>query len=179
MGWKAIRDHYRIEHIVRVEPETSICIGSPYVHDLIVVKDGKRDRSHDNDRFSIRRKEGGELGRIMDEMDADPAKLAELAACEDTFERSLPVFTYEGGEIIEKQCEELGWPNVTHDGLIQFENTFSEDPALVRKWAISNAEADVEWMTEAVEEQGKKLAELKARLAQRQADLRKLESTPS
>ncbi len=178
MGWKAIRDHYGIEHIVQVT-SAGICIGSGYIHDLIVVANGVRDRSHDNDRFGVRRKEGGELGRIMDEMDADPAKLAELAACADTFDRSLTVYTYDGGAILEKQCEELGWPNVTHDGLIQYENTFSPDRDLVRQWAIKSAKAGVEWRREAVAEAEKKLADVMSSLAQRESDLRQLLDDPA
>ncbi|UXC93147.1 hypothetical protein EGM87_22900 [Sphingobium sp. RSMS] len=168
MGWKAVRDHYRIEHIVQVT-SAGICIGSPYVHDIIVIS---------IDRGEIIRRWGephrGELARYLEEMDADPFKLAELVAQPDTFERSIPVFTYEGGEIIEKQCEELGYPNVTHDGCIQYENTFSPDAGLVRVWAIDNAKAGIKWMTEAVHEAQRELAQKIDRLNQRQADLAKL-----
>ena len=104
-------------------------------------------------------------------MDADPFKLAELVAAEDIFERSIPVFTYQGGEIVEKQCEELGWPNVTHDGCMQFENTFSPDAGLVRTWAIDNARAGIEWMTAHALEKEAELSEMRERLAQRKSDL--------
>lgn len=170
MGWKAVRDHYRIEHIVQVT-SAGICIGSPYVHDIIVISTDRGEiiRRWDNARGDL-------IGRYLDEMDADPFKLAELVAQPDVFERSIPVFTYDGGEIIEKQCEELGYPHVTHDGCIQYENTFSTDPGLVRTWAIDNAKAGVEWMTETVEEAEKSLAERRARLEKRKADLRQLEA---
>jgi len=169
MGWKAVRDHYRIDHIVQVTSD-GICIGSPYVHDIIVVKDGKRVHSD----YGVRRNLNGELGRIVKEMDADAPKLAELAATEDTFERSIPVYTYEGGSILEKQCEELGYPNVTHDGLIQYENTFSPDAGLVLTWAIDSAKAGVEWRREAVTHAEQMLADAKVSLAQREEDLRQL-----
>ncbi|MBN8803710.1 MAG: hypothetical protein BGO58_00640 [Sphingopyxis sp. 65-8] len=169
MGWKAVRDHYRIGHIVQVVPEKGICIGSPYVHDIIVISldRGEITRVWQDDGR-------GELGRYVREMREDPFKLAELVAAEDVFERSIPVFTYEGGLIIEKQCEELGWPNVTHDGAMQFDNSFSPDAGIVRIWAIDNARAGISWMTDHIAEEEAKLAEFRARLAQREADLRLL-----
>lgn len=174
MGWKAVRDHYRIKHIVQVVPGEGICIGSPYIHDIIVIS---------IDRGEIARVwshgERGEVGRYLEEMRADPFKLAELVAAADTFERSIPVYTYEGGEIVEKQCEELGWPNVTHDGLVQFENTFSPDPGLVRIWAIDSAKSGIKWMRDQVAQDERSLEKLKGRLTAREADLRKLEGEPA
>ncbi|KFD27046.1 hypothetical protein [Sphingobium yanoikuyae] len=168
MGWKAVRDHYRIDHDVQVT-SAGICIGSPYIHDIIVIS---------VDRGEIVRRWGephsGKLGRYLEEMDADPVKLAELVAADDVFERSIPVYTYEGGDIIEKQCEALGYPNVTHDGCMQYENTFSSDPDLVLTWAIASAQAGVKWMRDALIETEKMRAEQSHRLAQREEDLRRL-----
>lgn len=168
MGWKAVRDHYRIEHDVQVT-SAGICIGSPYIHDIIVIS---------VDSGVIVRRWGephsGKLGRYLEEMDADPVKLAELVAAKDVFERSIPVYTYEGGDIIEKQCEALGYPNVTHDGCMQYENTFSPDPDLVLTWAIANAQAAVKWVREALEETDRRRAEQSHRLARREEDLRRL-----
>ncbi|KQN09848.1 hypothetical protein ASE85_02620 [Sphingobium sp. Leaf26] len=173
MGWKAVRDHYRIEHLVQVT-SAGICIGSPYIHNIIVIS---------LDRGEIVRRWGtphdGSLGRYLDEMDADPFKLADLVAQADVFERSMSVFTYEGGDIVEKQCEELGYPNVTHDGCMQYENTFSPDAGLVRVWAIDSAKAGIEWMTEAVENAQRDLRERVERLNQRKADLEKLQGEAS
>lgn len=167
MGWKAVRDHYRIEHFVQVT-DKGICIGSPYIHDIIVIS---LDRGEIVRRWGSG---GGEIGRYLDAMDADPFKLAELVAQADVFERSIPVFTYEGGDIIEKQCEELGYPNVTHDGCMQYENTFSPDAGLVRVWAIDSAKAGIEWMAEAVEDAQRELHKRVDRLNQRKDDLEKL-----
>jgi hypothetical protein len=171
MGWKAIRDHYRIGHIVQVVEDKGICIGSPYVHNLITIRP---DGTITPNRI-IRDGEGGELGRYMAEMKADPEQLRRLIDQPDTFERAITVYTYEGGSIVERQCEELGWPNVTHDGFMQYENTYSPDRDLVRTWAISNAEAGVEWRRTAVKEAEETLRNAKEGLAQREADLRQLQ----
>lgn len=170
MGWKAVRDHYRIDHIVQVTDD-GICIGSPYIHNIIVISlDRGEIIKRDRDCWA----RNTSLARYEAEMDADPFKLAELVAQPDTFERSIPVYTYEGGDIIEKQCEELGYPNITHDGRMQFENTYSPDRGLVRTWAIDNAKAGIEWRRDDITEAERKLADAKDRLAQREADLRKL-----
>lgn len=170
MGWKAVRDHYRIKHDVQVT-SAGICIGTGYVHDIIVIS---LDRGEIVRRWGSG---GGEIGRYLDEMDADPFKLAELVQQPDTFERSIPVYTYEGGDVVEKQCEELGYPNVTHDGCMQFENTFSPDPGLVRTWAIDSAESGIKWMVETVEEARRELTKRIDRLNQYRADLAKLTAT--
>lgn len=173
MGWKSIRDAYRIEHLVHVT-EAGICIGSAYIQDLIVIS---ADRGEITKRYDPGAgwSRNANLDRYQAEMDGDPFRLARLAAAVDTFDRSIPVFTYEGGDVIEKRCEELGWPNVTHDGLLQYENTFSPDAGLVRTWAIDGAKASVEHLSEHVAEVERDLARAKARLAKREEDLLKLQ----
>ena len=36
MGWKNIKEHYRIGHAVQVT-DAGICIGSPYIHNIIII----------------------------------------------------------------------------------------------------------------------------------------------
>lgn len=136
MGWKNIKEGFQIEHFVSVTSE-GICIGSPYIHNIIVIgQDGtikKRYDGSDND----------DLVRYQLEMDADPQKLRRLLWLPATFTNSIPVYTYEGGNIIEKFCEELGWPSVTHDGDMMYENTFSSDRIKVVKWAKRTAQLEI------------------------------------
>lgn len=136
MGWKNITEGFQIEHFVRVTSE-GICIGSQYIHNIIVIGlDGvvkKRYEGSSND----------DLARYQAEMDADPQKLHRLLWLPDTFTESIPVYTYEGGKIIEKFCEELGWPNVTHDGDMMYKNAFSTDKAKVVEWAKQNAKREI------------------------------------
>src|SRR5688572_11028530 len=123
MGWKNVKEYYRIGHTVCVT-EKGICIGSPYIHDIIVIAlDGKRIIKP----YADGRRTNEDLARYQAEMDHDMGKLWELVNNPDTFEKSLPVFTYRGGEIIEKKCEAYGWPNQIHDGQMQYDNTHSRD----------------------------------------------------
>lgn len=136
MGWKNIKEHYRIDHHVQVTSE-GICIGSPYIHDIIVIsKDGVLSKEYDRDV-------NDKLARYQADMKADPEKLREMVLAEDTFETSIPVYTYRGSEVIEKQCEQPGWPNVTHDGDMMYENTFfaDRDEAIIA--AKNNCEAGI------------------------------------
>jgi hypothetical protein len=169
MGWKNVKEHYRIVHMVSVTDQ-GICIGSPYIHNIIVIgRDGeivKREKSHAN----------AELVRYQAEMDADPEKLRELVRSLDTFTKDITVYTYDRGDIIERHCEELGWPNVTHGGEMMYENTFSADKATVVKWAKKNAQCGIESRQRRVEEIRKELADMERYLAESQADLAKLEA---
>ena len=170
MGWKRVRDHYQVKHIVHVR-DNQICIGSDYIPNIICIdSDGKVTKRYESGRTNE------DLRRIQDEMDADPATLRKLVLTADTFDKSIPVYTYDGGEIIECQCEELGWPNVTHGGSLMYENTFSEDKAQVVKWAKRNAELGVKMCGESVVEAERRLAECRERLTKEESDLAKLEA---
>ncbi len=152
MGWKNVKEYYRIERTVQVT-EKGICIGSPYIHDIIVIgMDGVIKK-----RYGINRSENTELKRYQIEIDRDPAKLKELVESEDTFDKSITVYTYEDGKILEKLCEEPGWPNITHDGCLMYENTFSTDKSKVVKWAKDNAQYGIE-------NRGRLVSEAKGRL---------------
>jgi hypothetical protein len=169
MGWKNLKEHYRIEHLVQVSPE-GICIGSPYIHNIIVVGlDGvikKRDRSSSNE----------DLSRYMREMDADLDRLRQLVQAPDKFGDSTTVFTYDGGEILEKLCETPGWPNVTHDGALMYENTYSSDKGKVVEWAKRNADGEMKFAREHVVEAELNLAKCRARLTVAESDRAKLEA---
>lgn len=169
MGWKAIKEHYRIEHTVQVRDDL-ICIGSAYVHDIITVRpDGAVVSS-----FS----RNGEIARYMEEMEADRSKLIELYHVADQFKLALPVFTYDrDGNIIEKLCEGYGWPNVTHDGEMMFENTFSPDRTFIVAAAIRDKEAGVANWSERIDEHAERIAEAVQHRARCRAALKKLQAT--
>ena len=158
MGWKNVKEHYRIGHNVQVTP-AGICIGSGYVHDLIVVAlDGtlaKRYESRSNE----------DLWRYQREMDADPSTLLKLINEPDIFRASIAVYTYDGGAVVEKKCEALGWPNTTHDGLMMYENMFSADRNLVAKWAARNALAGIRLRQMQIERMEQELSEYRHAVA--------------
>lgn len=170
MGFKKLKEHYRIGHAVCVT-KAGICIGSPYIHDIIVIgMDGEIKKRYEDGKTN------DDLLRYQKEMDADPEKLREVVQAKDIFEAAIPVYTYEGGNIIKKLCEKTGWPNVTHDGDLMYENTYSTDKHKVVKWAKENAEAGIELGQRRVEEIKADLAKMEELVKESQADLAKLES---
>lgn len=167
MGWKAIRDHYRIGHIVHVR-EGDVLIGSPMVSQLVTIRpDGTIVPN------SIVRNDGV-LNRYMDEMREDVPKLLDLMHSEDVFDASIPVFTWEGADIVEDACEEFGWPNVTHSGALMYENTFFLDRSDAVRKAFSSARYRIDAWGEHVEEARKSLIEKEKRLSGVQDDLARL-----
>lgn len=169
MGWKKIKEHYRIEHFVQVTEE-GICIGSPHIHNIIVISmDGKIIKPYDN--------HGNEdLVRYMTEIKADPEKFRKLVQEPDVFDKSITVYTYDGGKIIEKKCEVLGWPNVTHDGDMMYKNTFSDNKQKVVKWAIEDAQISIDKWQERIEERKRDLAKAQDCLVKAWNDLELLKS---
>lgn len=170
MGWKQVKEHYRITHHVQVTPK-GICVGSSYIHDLLVIS---------REGVLVKRYEDGsnaDLQRYQAEMDKDPGKLRELVLAADTFERAVTVYTYEGSTIIETVCEEPGWPNVTHEGAMMYENTFSTDRAAIVREALANAAAGVSTYSRMLDEQRRTLEEYEHRLKQCQTDLVELQAS--
>lgn len=170
MGWKRVKEHYRVQHAVQVTSE-GICIGSPYIHNIIVISaEGKVTKRFESGRSNE------DLRRIQDEIDADPAMLRKMVLTADTFDKSITVYTYDGGDIIECKCEELEWPNVTHGGSMMYENTFSADKSQVVKWAKRNTECGIKMFTDRIEELEKDIARVRSMLAKEESDLAKLEA---
>ena len=159
MGWKNIKEHYRISHFVQVAPK-GICIGSPYIHDIIVIgMDGVIKK-----RYGVDRVVNPDLKRYQVEIDADISKFKELLKSEDKFDKSITVYTHNDGEILEKLCEELGWPNVTHDGEMMYDNEFSTDKLKVVKWAKEGEEAEIEFFNRKISETKERLLEYSDKL---------------
>jgi hypothetical protein len=169
MGWKNVKEHYQIKHQVAVYDGEGICIGSPLCHDLIIIDRWRKTVKH---TMTLRGNE--DLERYWDEMHADMGLLKDLVASPDIFEKSVMVYTYEGGDILEKFCEEPGWPNVTHDGDMMYENMFSTDRDYIVERARKNAEAKVELGRESLAQLETQLAEKRAWLEKAAADLEKL-----
>ncbi len=171
MGWKAIKEQYQIKHNVHVAEE-GICIGSDCLPKIMII-----DREGclvSRDTWSR-----GDLKRYEVEMDADPALLKRLAATADSFSNAITVYTYNGATIIEKQCETLGWPNVTHDGCLMHENMFSTDRNEVLRWAKRSAARSVKFREQLLKDAEQALFDARSRLAQAEADVASLSEEAS
>lgn len=169
MGWKNLKEHFKIEHIVQVT-QKGICIGSGYVHDLATI-DPTTGTVRENPTFRDFLRE-----HYPALLESEPAEIARLINAPDSFSASITVYTYDGGNIIEKQCEALGWPNVTHDGEVMYENQFSADLATVVAWAKRSADLGIRYGEESVEEIKQQLADCCSRLEGERVNRAKLEA---
>lgn len=157
MGWKALKDKFAIGHLVCVT-ERGICIGSSYVHDLATINP-ETGVVEENSTFS------GFLDNNYPALrSASAQEILQLVNAPDSFKANIPVYTYEDSQILEKYCEMPGWPNVTHDGCLMYENTFFAN----KEEAIAKAQASAVSRLKFARQQ---VNELQTELAKRQAYL--------
>ncbi|SET41316.1 hypothetical protein SAMN05216326_12561 [Nitrosomonas marina] len=126
MGWKNVKEHYNLDgRIVYIDENGDICIGDELLIKRAVIR-LETNSTHVYGDVSV-------LGFTLNRIDYD--ELKSLINTPDQFEKSLPVYTYKDGVIVEKQCEEYGWPNVTHDGCLMRDDMYSKSRAKAVKLA--------------------------------------------
>lgn len=173
MGFKAFKDHFGIEnHIVSIQ-DGVLHIGSDFVSRLVGF-DMQTGKVLINDAFS------GFLSKQYPEIlnCTDEERLA-LIQAQDHFKESIPVYTSLNGQIIEKKCEALGFPNVTHDGEIMYENSHFSNEADAVKYEQLNLQCKIEIQQSSISDLEAKLAEKKRNLAETKQQLDQLNSTYS
>lgn len=126
MGWKTLKEHYGIRHLVQVKTHIDgiggdrfIVIGTTSMYDLIVIRcsDGKivKTNTFCNNVLQDYLNKMGRDGRAV---------VKELIDTEDRFNEDnlMDVYAieeYEGRKrIVLKHAEKFGWPNVTTDGML-------------------------------------------------------------
>lgn len=167
MGWKTLKERFGIGHIVQVT-NAGIVIGSGYVSDLVTINSATGKVTENSTFAGFLRQHYPRL------LSASAEDILSAISTEDTFDTSIPVYTYEGGTIIEKLCEQPSYPNVTHDGCLMYENTYSSDKSLVVQWAKRNAEAGISLIARHIADTEKLLAEQRSKLATCSRDLEAL-----
>jgi hypothetical protein len=157
MSWKTVKEHYNIEHIVHIR-DGRLMIGSPLCSELFEfdLTTGKLMKSA---LGGLREKDSFPWGNAIAD-DADSGKLAELIAVEDKFGPLLSVWTHDYAQVIEKQCEERGWPNCCTDGQLMYNSDhFATRKAAARDLAIMSVHS----MRSTVEYFDRQIDELKRR----------------
>ena len=120
MGWKTVKEYYKIGHIVHVE-DGKLLIGSQMCTHLFefdmkgkFIKGALCGLDEPNELFPWRE---------AIKADSESGKLGELLATEDKFENLVTVWTFNREKIIEKQAEKCEWPNCCTDGELIENNT--------------------------------------------------------
>jgi hypothetical protein len=128
MGWKAIKDRYRIGHLVSVHKGKGICIGSGYVHDLIRINP------------ETRKVEWGNLGpSTNDTLARYGMKFTKILRRSGIWlmQMTCLIVTFLSSLTRAEQwsntfARNTAGPNVTHDGQMMYDNTFFEKEADAR-----------------------------------------------
>lgn len=160
MGLKALKEHFRIGHIIARYKGEGICIGSSYIHKLIHVAETGEVKWDS----ALGPCSDENLSRYMAEMSASPETVKRLLAEPDVFSASLPVYTFKDGQVVEEFCEKRGWPNLTHSGELMSLNTHFATPAEAAAEAKSDLSAGIRNVTEHIQECEAKLKERRERL---------------
>lgn len=171
MGHKAFKSHFKIKnHIVSVRKGV-LYIGSGFASNLVGI-DMQTGGILVNNVF------GSFLHRYYPEIlnSTDEDRLA-LIKTPDVFEQSIPVYTFCDGQIVEKQCEQLGFPNVTHDGEVMYENTHYPNKADAIEYARKMLCREIEREEEAITDLETQLIKVKARLSESKSTLEKFQKT--
>lgn len=153
MGWKTIKEHYRIpDTFIVYRQDRAHYIGSQKTIALIKIEDDGSCHW-----CSIRPSGDPELQEIHAAMNRDPKLLRRLASMPDQFEKTVAVYClgFEPGEVLTRYCEQPGWPNVTHDGMLMSPNTYTTDRQVAIGWVVDELERTIEVQELKIKELGK------------------------
>ena len=178
MGHKLFKEKFNIEHNVHIE-NNHLLIGSPLCSDLVridintgkIIKDG------------ICRLPG-ERGFLEEYypsvLNISDQERRDIILKEDTFEKSIDVFTYKYGVgVVKKQAEKFGYPNRTHDGEIMYENNFFKTYEEALDYGINEISISVKWEKQEIQEKEKSLLKSKKNLEKYSKHLKELKKEKS
>jgi hypothetical protein len=105
-----------------------VCIGSPYVSELITVHAETMQIKYALDTFHEGRKSihSKKLEFIWDKLleFIESGELKTIIENNDSTEGMFPVYSCKEGKIRQQFADVFGWPNPTHDGEMMYDGTF-------------------------------------------------------
>ena len=146
MGIKALKREFKIGHIVQRLPG-KIVIGSPYVSELIAIhSEGivSKSRSVQSGK--------DEIGQIYDALiGCDKAKLLKILNDPEIPIDPKPVYTEATrGRVIKVYCEEYGWPNLTTEGVLMYDNIHFKRRSEALKDSKEDRVCGIKWTCKAL-----------------------------
>jgi hypothetical protein len=157
-----------------------ICIGSPLCSNLISVNKETLRVQYALDTFHKGRESIGidELRFIWDTLHGliENGEIRGIIDGLDTLENPLPVYTFDDGKIISTTTDAYGWPNVTVDGELMYDNTWHKTEGEAIAYGIRDSEAYVSILTEQVERKEQELQQVKDKLFEYQGYLNDLKA---
>lgn len=149
--------------------ELQICVGSHLCHELLNVEKATMKVKYQLDTFHEGRKslKNEKLLEIWDKLHEliENGQLNEIMDGKDELENPLPVFSVENGEIIESLTDAYGYPNVTDDGILMYDNTHFSTEKQALEYAVEEYSAGVEFLQRRLKEIEQDLTNMKNKLA--------------
>lgn len=143
MGWKNVKTHYGIRQFIHVQDGQiliSVMGPSNIIPVIRINSDGIASMVSEAWCSDY-------LSHLFETLAREPDLLRTLIEKPDRFEHSIRVYTYQNDTIWSTECEQLGWPNVTHEGRLMYVHRYSPDREQVLQWATEEAKnrvADLE-----------------------------------
>jgi hypothetical protein len=157
-----------------------IAVGSPLCHDLIKVDKKTLKVNYALDTFHEGRKSLGneELRFIWDKLHEliENGQIHDVINGKDKIENPLPVFTVDGGQLVESVTDVYGWPNTDDNGICMYENTHFPTKEQAIEYGISEYKAGLEMSLDRVKEKESELRESQIRVEKYMSYLAHLES---
>ena len=157
-----------------------IAVGSSYIHNLISVNKSTLKVKYALDTFNTGREAINHkpLEEIWDKLHEliESGKIHDIIEGCDDIANPLPVYTVEDGQFIETTTDEYGWPNVTIDGKIMYENTHFKTKGEAVEWGIKSTINTLKWTDENILELEAKLVKAKKQRIQYSKELDSLKA---
>lgn len=158
-----------------------IAIGSPLCHDLISVNKETLKLRYALDTWRKGREaleEKGELLFIWDKLQEliNSGEIKDIINGKDEIENPLPVFTVDGGKLIESVTDEYGWPNTDDNGVLMCENTHFKTKEEAIRYGIEESKAGIEMDTRNLQELEERMQKIKNRMEVDRKNIEHLQS---
>ena len=142
MGWKTFKEYFGISHIVTADSEF-IHIGSQFISSIVKINRASGELDYGDSKAFL-------LKSYPKLLDATQDNIKSVIDAEDHFAQSLPVWRVEQHGVSQFQCESYGWPNVTHDGQLMYENEFFDSESGAITEFLNSAQSFIRFSDEQV-----------------------------
>jgi len=140
-----------------------IAVGSALCHDLIRVDKKTLKLRYALDTWNEGRSsiKHNELLFIWDNLQKliDSGEIKNIIEEHDEIENPLPIFTVRDGKVVKSFTDKYGWPNVTIDGDLMYENTWFKTELEAINYGIKEYKAGMNIVQRTIDEKRKELKE--------------------
>jgi hypothetical protein len=165
------------EYIIH-ERKNNIMIGSPMCYHLISFDKESFEMKYALDtsnegKKSINNKELVFIWDKLEEMIKN-GEIKDIINGKDEIKNPLPVYYIENNELKKGFTDKYGWPNVTEDGILMYDNTFFKNKEDAVKYGIKEMEISKKWTKESIKELNRKMKEELTSLLELESKLKKI-----